>query len=277
MVRKKLLKSEVVKLFNTTKETLRYYENKGLLSPEIDENNYRLYDYKDLQKLREIFLLRDLGLPIEEMKRLDDMKVDKSEYMSSLKSQNAELKEKIIKLQNVSKNIDQLLDILEHDNDNKSYQVRYEAKRFFYVFDYIDEDIIESPKRYYDVHYNLIEKSSYSEKVLQLTFGYDDLKNNDFKNAKMCMELSQNDHMIIDEKYKDNIMSLETGKYLSIFYPYTQGELSKFSSFTNEIELFLKENNLKLISNVVIEKEHPELSTFLDEGRTMFEIQIFVK
>ena len=40
---------EVSKMFNISKEMLRYYEKKGVLHPKrIDENNYRVYDEMDI-------------------------------------------------------------------------------------------------------------------------------------------------------------------------------------------------------------------------------------
>lgn len=115
------------------------------------------------------------------------------------------------------------------------------------------------------------------KKELQLTFDYKSLRKEKFDDAKMCMELSGNDRMIIDDKYKNNIVTLKSGNYLSIFYPYKQDETDKFHKFKIEIEAFLKKNKLNRISDIVIEKEHPELSSFLDENTTMFELQIFVE
>ena len=46
---------EVSKMFNISKEMLRYYEKKGVLHPKrIDENNYRVYDEMDIFLLFEI-------------------------------------------------------------------------------------------------------------------------------------------------------------------------------------------------------------------------------
>ncbi|MGB3368705.1 MAG: MerR family transcriptional regulator [Acidaminobacteraceae bacterium] len=276
MDRKKLIKSEVVKLFNTSKETLRHYENKGLLKPEIDDNNYRLYDYNDLQKLREIFLLKDLGFLVNDMKKLSETKIDKNEYISMLEKHNLDLKSKIARLQNVSDNIEQLTDVLEKGDNNRSYLIRYENIRHFYKFDNIEEELLESPKNYYDEFIGIIEKSSYSERILQIIYDYENLSSECFDQARMCMELSSNDHMIYNQKYKDNILTLKSGKYLSIFYPYIEGKINQLPQFQVEIEIFLKNNNLVRTSDVVIEKEHPELSMFLEHGAVMFEIQISV-
>ena len=55
-----------MRIFNTTKETLRHYENLGLIEPEFDSQNYRYYDHKEIRKLRQIFYLRDLEIPLDE-------------------------------------------------------------------------------------------------------------------------------------------------------------------------------------------------------------------
>jgi len=49
---------------------IRYYEQQGLLSPTRQENGYRDYSAEDLQTLQKIRLLRELGLPVETIRRL---------------------------------------------------------------------------------------------------------------------------------------------------------------------------------------------------------------
>ncbi|MDI6505055.1 MerR family transcriptional regulator [Bacillus wiedmannii] len=44
----KLTKSDVIKIFNTTKETLRFYEEKGLVQPKVGKNKYRFYGNEEL-------------------------------------------------------------------------------------------------------------------------------------------------------------------------------------------------------------------------------------
>lgn len=45
--------------------------------PEIDDNYYRYYDFKDLEKLRQIFFLRDIDLSIEEIQKLDQKLIER--------------------------------------------------------------------------------------------------------------------------------------------------------------------------------------------------------
>ena len=54
---------ELAKLFDLCPDTLRYYEEKGLLHPVRGENRYRMYGIQDVCTLNIIRALRELGLP----------------------------------------------------------------------------------------------------------------------------------------------------------------------------------------------------------------------
>ena len=63
--------NEVEALVNITKKNIRFYEEQGLLSPQRNtENGYRNYNEEDVQTLRQIKLLRKLGVPIEEIRQM---------------------------------------------------------------------------------------------------------------------------------------------------------------------------------------------------------------
>ena len=53
-----------------TRANIRFYESRGLLSPERGENGYRDYSEKDLAVLQRIKLLRMLDLSLEEIQKL---------------------------------------------------------------------------------------------------------------------------------------------------------------------------------------------------------------
>jgi len=56
---------EAAKLLGATPRAIRFYEQKGLLSPvKSPDNGYRKYSEDDIVRLRWIVALRDLGLPI---------------------------------------------------------------------------------------------------------------------------------------------------------------------------------------------------------------------
>ncbi len=63
--------NEVEALVGITKKNIRFYEEKGLLSPSRNsENGYRDYGEAEVATLRRIKLMRKLGVPIEEIRRM---------------------------------------------------------------------------------------------------------------------------------------------------------------------------------------------------------------
>ena len=65
--------NEVEALVGITKKNIRFYEEKGLLSPSRNsENGYRDYGEAEVEALRRIKLMRKLGVPIEEIRRMQE-------------------------------------------------------------------------------------------------------------------------------------------------------------------------------------------------------------
>lgn len=63
--------NEVEALVGITKKNIRFYEEKGLLSPRRNsENGYRDYGQAEVDELQRIKLMRKLGVPIEEIRRM---------------------------------------------------------------------------------------------------------------------------------------------------------------------------------------------------------------
>lgn len=63
--------NEVEAQVGITKKNIRFYESQGLLAPRRNsENGYRDYGPEEVEALRQIKLLRKLGLPLEEIRRM---------------------------------------------------------------------------------------------------------------------------------------------------------------------------------------------------------------
>ena len=63
--------NEVEAQVGITKKNIRFYEEQGLLSPRRDSSNgYRDYGEGDVAILRQIKLMRKLGVPLEEIRRM---------------------------------------------------------------------------------------------------------------------------------------------------------------------------------------------------------------
>lgn len=63
--------NEVEAQVGITKKNIRFYEEQGLLSPRRDSSNgYRDYGEAEVAVLRQIKLMRKLGVPLEEIRRM---------------------------------------------------------------------------------------------------------------------------------------------------------------------------------------------------------------
>lgn len=63
--------NEVEAQVGITKKNIRFYEDQGLLAPRRDNaNGYRNYGEEDVAVLRQIKLMRKLGVPLEEIRRM---------------------------------------------------------------------------------------------------------------------------------------------------------------------------------------------------------------
>ena len=64
-----LSSGQIAELFGLPKSKLRYYINKGLLSPRIDEENgYYLFDESDIYRLYQLIIFRKIGFSISDIK-----------------------------------------------------------------------------------------------------------------------------------------------------------------------------------------------------------------
>lgn len=81
---------EVARLTGVSVRALHHYDEIGLLVPSSHTDaGYRLYDDRDLLRLQQILIGRELGLPLEEIKRsLDDPHFDRQ---AALRKQRREL------------------------------------------------------------------------------------------------------------------------------------------------------------------------------------------
>ena len=70
--------SQLSKQTQTTNQTIRYYEDIGLLPPAVrNENGYRNYQESDVEQLIFIRRCRELQIPIAKIKMLIQVQTDK--------------------------------------------------------------------------------------------------------------------------------------------------------------------------------------------------------
>lgn len=96
---------EASKLCGLTKKAMLYYEQQGLISPELLPNGYRNYSAHNIVSLKEICVLRSFGMTIQQIKA-----VLTSEHKETKLSQYRHLQElKLLQIKNVQANLDKLI------------------------------------------------------------------------------------------------------------------------------------------------------------------------
>ncbi|MCY6370084.1 MerR family transcriptional regulator [Clostridium ganghwense] len=103
---------------NITIKALRVYEQEGIVIPKRRENGYRDYSDKDVMKLQQVILLREMGFSLKEIKiLLDKNKEKQNDIIHSFYFQMKVIENKINELQNIKltlkENINQLLNAEE--------------------------------------------------------------------------------------------------------------------------------------------------------------------
>lgn len=74
--------NEVEHIVGLSKKSIRYYEENGLLTPKRNgHNDYRMYDEEDIKKLKIIKFLRELDVPIRDLKALNENTLTLQECM----------------------------------------------------------------------------------------------------------------------------------------------------------------------------------------------------
>ena len=108
--------NQLSKLASITRRTLRYYDQIGLLKPSrVGENSYRFYDDDALLRLQQILLYRELGMPLEEIKKI--MGRPDFDVMSALESHRKELHKHIAQLERLVATVDLTLLHLQGKKD----------------------------------------------------------------------------------------------------------------------------------------------------------------
>ncbi len=64
--------NEAEQILGITKANIRFYEREGLLNPSRNESGYRDYSDADIVRLKQIVILRKLGLPVSQIQEILD-------------------------------------------------------------------------------------------------------------------------------------------------------------------------------------------------------------
>ena len=106
-----MLLNEIINEVGMTKRAVKYYEEKGLLSVDKDNNGYRNYTAQDVETLKKISVYRKLGISIKDIQSL----LETGDKSILLRIYQEKVQEKVLK--------DSELEALKHGDDGAGESV----------------------------------------------------------------------------------------------------------------------------------------------------------
>ena len=110
---------EISRLFHIPESTLRYWEDRKILSPGKAENGYRMYSVEDLMTISDIVFYKNLGLSLSEIGGME--KVSPEEHrklfggrMAEIEQQRTLLERQMAKLKRHMQALDTLEELQKH-------------------------------------------------------------------------------------------------------------------------------------------------------------------
>lgn len=242
----KLSTGQVSKLFGISKDTLRYYDNLGILKPDINkQNGYRCYSQKHLDQLNLILLTKDLDISLSDIKETIESE-ELCEYKELITKQEIMIEEKIEELKKKHaqlKNLNKIIKTIEnYENEYDFNKISiYESTYKFYgveirkmlekensikYVEYLDENLKCMNEECYYTLYNVIN----NEKIIE--------------DESILFLKEEEKNKYITKKYKDeNLDLLEkivAGKFVSVnFY----GDLDELENYLVLMNIHFNKNN----------------------------------
>lgn len=93
--------NEVCKTCSLTKKAVEYYMEQGLISPKVKENGYRDFSEEDVETLKKISVLRNLGLSVADIQSVlsgkEEEELNALSHRNALKIAALQEKERLLK------------------------------------------------------------------------------------------------------------------------------------------------------------------------------------
>lgn len=230
--------NEISKLYNIGQDSLRYYEELGILKPMRDKNNYRQYTTTDIYRLNVIRDLRNLGFSMQTIK----------EYI-----ENRSVEESLALMQKEEILIDKKIqELYQMKNDIMHRQSSLKASMNLRM----DEiELIELPERkcvsletdmvHDDAEYQLMKLSKEYEKNIY-TIG--NFNTGYFLDAHNTNNIHPISVFIAGESLNEYEFSIPSGRYLTMYY---RGVRDKHYEHVLMMLEYCKEHNYMLGTHIM--------------------------
>jgi putative AdoMet-dependent methyltransferase len=109
---------EMAKRLQITPRAIRFYEEKGLINPAKETSSgYRLFSEEDAWRLQTIIALREVGMPIEEIKQLlEKLDTEEGSLLSYLEIQRSYMYDRWVELKNAIQTTETMIARLKQDS-----------------------------------------------------------------------------------------------------------------------------------------------------------------
>ena len=247
-----MLRNEIQDKTNLSRKAIEYYEEKGLIHPIKLENGYRDYSDEDVEVLKRISLLRNLGLSISEIALYLDSKEEALASILRRKEHELDICEKrknVLKLIVKGESVDLINDelaIIEAQETIYDKLIR--------IFPgYFGQLIFSSYKIFLNESLNKDEEAAFNEYIKFL----DSLPNFELsKEEKDYIEAisSSFDMKTLDDLNKEKLIAIENSKtwleenedYIKAYKEYKNTDEYKnglMKSIQDKLKKFMQENN----------------------------------
>lgn len=164
-----MLMSEVKEKTKLTRKAIEYYEQKGLIKPKREENNYRIYSEEDVERLSKIYIYRKLGCSLDQIKELFESESNSSlaeiirgrEIESQLENARVEALKLLLNDANIDE-VKEQLDFIDRQETICSKLMRvfpgYLGQLYFMSYkDFLNEKLEEDKVKYYEEYIEFLD------------------------------------------------------------------------------------------------------------------------
>ena len=235
---------EISKIYGIGRDSLMYYEEIGILSPERDTNGYRMYSIQDIYRLNLIKELRRIGFSMKKIKSyFENRNVESTEEL--LRDELEITENKIKELTEQKKNIINRLYVIEESKKEREFEKieikHIKERRAIELnanitrdeeFDFCVQKLQNEYEGRFDILGNNNIGSFFSREALRAG------KRNVFKSI-FCL--------LGDDEKTYNII-LEEGFYVTLNY---KGDYDKNHIYLKKMNEYIKQNDLKVSGNAL--------------------------
>lgn len=237
-----LTTGQFAKICNTTKETIYFYTEQGLLQCEKSkENGYFYYPYFEYFKYLTIYDLKMCDLSIDEIKKyLQDISPDN--ILMQLKIQEGRILEKLDKYKKLMNRIDKIISATEEALEANRNQISIQTlpEKIFFLTEFNKSlSYVASPMEVAECHNSHIEHC----RMKDVYIGYPTyalLSGTFTENNQSCMQIGfMSEISESNPRIKECLRTFPAGEYVVLYHHGGYGDLDAICSSLDKLKSFL--------------------------------------